>query len=149
MAPAAGAAPRDSVIVLLDAEQFAPLTETGDPLIRAVKSEGLTVPHISGSLNVALTELLPGVAEIETKVGAVVSTVTVRVIVGDDLPLLSIARKAMLCGPSGSGAVGLNVQLAEGVPQAEQLTPSVENAALSTLASTRAMTALLDWAVPE
>ena len=132
-----------------EAEQLTLSTDTaGAPMILAEKSDGLTVMHASGSLNVAVTEVLPGVAVIELKVGRVVSTLSVRVIVGDDVPLPSIARKAKLCDPSPSGA-GVNVQLAVAVPQPEQLTPEVEKTPPSKLASIRAMPALADWAVPE
>ncbi len=148
MPPAAGAEANVSVIVAAPGEQLTPVTVTGESLISDVKSKVLTVLHASGSLNVAATALLPAVAETETKVGAVVSTVKVRVMVGDDLPPASIARKLTVCGPSGSGAVGLNVQLVAEVPQRGQLTPAGENGAVSTFASMRA-TALLDAAVPE
>jgi hypothetical protein len=137
-----------SVSVWLPAEHAAWLTATGELLISAVKSNALTVLHARGWLKVAVTAVLPGVAVIELKVGAVVSTVSARVSVGEIRLPVSTARKLKLCCPSPSGE-GLNVQVADGLPQPEQLTPIVENAAPSTLASTLAMEALCDVAVPE
>jgi hypothetical protein len=147
-APAAGAEPSVSVTVDCEALQLVWFTATGEPLISAVKSNALTVLHASGSLNVAVTDVLPGDADIEMKLGAVVSTVTVRLSVGDVLPPTSTARNASVCDPCESGE-GLNVQLAARLPQPEQLTPAVENEPPSTWASTRAMEAVVDLAVPE
>ena len=147
MAPDTGADARVSVTVA--PEQAAWLNATAEPLILAVKSNALTVPHARASLKVAVTDVLPAVAEIETKVGGAVSTVTVLVIVGDDLPLLSTARKPKVCRPSASGAVGVNVQPAAGVPHPEQATPVVEKSPASTFASIRAMTLPNACAVPE
>ena len=148
VAPATGGEASVSVIAGLPGEQVTLWTATGAPLISAEKSDGLTVLHASGSLNVAVTAVLPGAAVIDTNVGGVLSTLTERVIVGEDLPAVSIARNEMVCGPSASGG-GLNVQVAAGVPHAEQLTPAVENGPASTLASIRAMAATADRAVPE
>ncbi len=57
--------------------------------------------------------------------------------------------RSKVCGPSVSGAVGVNVQPAAAVPHAEQATPVVDDPPLSTFASIRAMTLPNACAVPE
>jgi hypothetical protein len=145
VAAAGGAAA--SVKVTTDPEQLAALTVTAALFVFAVKSEALAVLHASGSLNVAVTDVLAAVAAIEEKLGATVSTLSVRVTTPVARFATSKARNPKLCGPSRS-AGGVKVQVAEMVPQPVQLTPAVEKAPPSTLASTRE-TGTPDDALPE
>ena len=148
VAAAAGAEANVSVIAF--PAQAAWVTATAELLISAVKSNGLTVLHATASVKLAVTDVLPDVAEIEAKMGGVVSTVTVRVIVDDARPLLSIARKTKVCGPSPSGAAGVNVQpMVAEVPHAGQVIPAVEKSPVPTFASIRETTAPNACAAPE
>ena len=135
--PAVGGLP--SVRVTVEPEQDATVTGRIDPLTVAMKSPVLAVEQASVSLNVAVTAVLPAVAEIALKVGGVVSTVSDRVISADDRPKPSIARKTNVCGPSASGAAGVNVHVAAPAnPHPLHVTPAVENAPASTFTSIRA-----------
>src|SRR5687767_182613 len=112
--------------------QLTVLTVTGEPLIVAVKSVSETVEHNRGSLNVAVTTVLPPVAAIDWKVGAVVSTVMSRVSVGDVPPSSSTARNTTVWAPSAKAEVGVNDHVAMPV------TPVDEKAPPSTLTWTSA-----------
>ena len=128
-------------------EQVTELTVFDAPLMVAEKSARATDVQLSASEKVAVIVVDPVGALMASNVGAVASTVTVRVTVGDVLPETFTARKARLWTPSARAAVGVNFQVAEAVPQAVQVTPVLDSVAPSTPATTLA-TAAPSVAVP-
>src|SRR5207248_11755721 len=118
------------------------------PSTVVVKSPAETDEQTTGSLIEMLTDGLPPVAATVERAGATVSTVTARVVAADAREALSTARKATVWGPSARAVPGRNVHGAEAVPQPVQVTPVVEKAALSTLASTRARPLPVSAALP-
>src|SRR5256714_761293 len=71
------------------------------PLTVAEKSTLLADVHFTGAENVPVTVAEPPVALTDRKLGAAVSTVTVR-LTDDAVPNVSTARKVMVCGPLAS-----------------------------------------------
>src|SRR5437763_362392 len=119
-----------------------------DQVAPPVPQAGQEIPPIDQVAPSTATSMRPPVPATDERVGATVSTVTDRLVAADAREALSTARKATVWTPSARAVPGRNVQVAEAVPQPVQVTPLVANAALSTLASTRARPLPVSAAVP-